>query len=206
MRARIARRAGYGKEWPAERRGRPQGLRPARPEAVAPGSGLRTRLPCVSGLRQDRPCPGAPHRIEPPVRAELFDDPEHARRDRILRSIPGVGPVTAAILCAEMPELGTLGRRQAASLMGYSSLPRRQVGVRYCKGGRAVPRNSLFMAAMTASMYNAEMKQLYERLTEKGKPHKVAVVAVMRKLIILANVLVRDDREWAPSAPAPIGG
>ena len=59
------------------------------------------------------------------------------------------------------------------------------------------------MAAMTASMYNAEMKQLYQRLTAEGKPHKVAVVAIMRKLIILANVLVRDDREWAPSAPAP---
>ena len=143
------------------------------------------------------------------MRAELFNDPEHARRDRILRSIPGAGPVTAAILCAEMPELGTLGRRQAASLMGIAPFPDdsgKRVGVRYCKGGRAVPRNPLFMAAMTASMYNAEMKQLYERLTEKGKPHKVAVVAVMRKLIILANVLVRDDREWAPSAPAPIGG
>ena len=60
------------------------------------------------------------------------------------------------------------------------------------------------MAAMTASMYNVEMKQLYQRLTEEGKPHKVAVVAVMRKLIILANVLVREDREWAPSASTPI--
>ena len=141
-------------------------------------------------------------RLEAAIRAVIVDDPEHARRDRILRSIPGIGPVTAAVLCAELPELGTLGRRQAASLVGVAPFPDdsgKRVGMRYCKGGRAVPRNVLFMAAMTASMYNAEMKQLYERLTEKGKPHKVAVVAVMRKLIILANVLVCEDREWAPS-------
>ena len=147
--------------------------------------------------------------LETAIRAVVSDDPENARRDRILRSIPGIGPVTAAILCAEMPELGTLGRRQAASLMGIAPFPDdsgKRAGTRYCKGRRAVPRNVLFMAAMTASMYNAEMQRLYQRLTEKGKPHKVAVVAVMRKLIILANVLVRDDREWAPSAPAPIGG
>ena len=69
-----------------------------------------------------------------------------------------------------------------------------------------MPRNALFMAAMSASMYNADLSRLYQHLTEKGKPHKVAVVAVMRKLIIRANVLVREDREWAPSAPATIGG
>ena len=145
--------------------------------------------------------------LESAIRAVIVNDTEHARRDRILRSIPGVGPVTAAVLCAELPELGTLGRRQAASLVGVAPFPDdsgKRVGTRYCKGGRAVPRNVLFMAAMTASMYNVEMKQLYERLTEKGKPHKLAVVAVMRKLIILADVLVRDDREWAPSAPASI--
>ena len=146
-------------------------------------------------------------RLEAAIRAVIVDDPEHARRDRILRSIPGIGPVTAAVLCAELPELGTLGRRQAASLVGVAPFPDdsgKRVGKRYCKGGRAVPRNVLFMAAMTASMYNAEMKQLYERLTNEGKAHKVALVAIMRKLIILANVLVRDDREWAPSAPAPV--
>ena len=147
--------------------------------------------------------------LEVAIRAVVAEDPENARRDRILRSIPGVGPVTAAILCAEMPELGTLGRRQAASLMGIAPFPDdsgKRAGTRYCKGGRAVPRNVLFMAAMTASMYNADMKRLYDRLTEKGKPHKVAVVAVMRKLIILANVLVRENREWAPLVSAPIGG
>ena len=106
-----------------------------------------------------------------------------------------------------MPELGTLGRRQAASLVSVAPFPDdsgKRVGKRYCKGARAVPRNLLFMAEMTASMYNAEMKQLYERLTEEGKPHKVAVVAVMCKLVILANVRVRDDREGVPSAPAPV--
>ena len=79
------------------------------------GQAARSGQADARGADEAVPCPGAPHRIEPPVRAELFDDPEHARRDRILRSIPGVGPVTAAILCAEMPELGTLGRRLSES-------------------------------------------------------------------------------------------
>ena len=145
--------------------------------------------------------------LEGAIRAVIVDDPEHARRDRILRSIPGIGPVTAAVLCAELPELGTLGRRQAAALVGVAPFPDdsgKRAGTRYCKGGRAVPRNVLYMAAMTAIYHNADMSRLYQRLTEKGKPHKVATVAVMRKLLILANVLIRDDREWASLAPAPI--
>ncbi len=74
--------------------------------------------------------------LEAAIRAVIVDDPEHARRDRILRSIPGVGPVTAAILCAEMPELGTLGRRQAASL--WVSLPSPNIGIRRRADGRTL--------------------------------------------------------------------
>ncbi len=143
--------------------------------------------------------------LEVAIRAVVEDDPEYTRRDRILRSIPGIGKVTAAIFCAEMPELGALGRRQAAALIGVAPFPDdsgKRAGLRYTKGGRAVPRTALFMAAMTAVRYNQDMKLVYDRLTGQGKKHKVAVVAVMRKLIILANVLLRDDREWSDSAPA----
>ena len=146
-------------------------------------------------------------RLEEAIHAAIADDPDHARRDQILRSIPGIGPVSATILCAEMPELGTLGRRQAASLVGLAPFPDdsgKRAGIRYIRGGRIVPRNALYMAATTAIRHNSDMNRLYQRLVEKGKPHKVALVAVMRKMIILANVLLRDDRKWSALAPAHI--
>lgn len=148
-------------------------------------------------------------KLDDAMRVVIANDPEYARRDRILRSIPGFGPITAAILCAEMPELGTLGRRQAASLIGVAPFPDdsgKRAGLRYIKGGRASPRTVLFMAATSAVRYNRDMNLFYNRLTGEGKKHKVAVTAVMRKLIILANVLLRDDREWSASAPAAAAG
>ena len=146
-------------------------------------------------------------KLDAAMRAVIADDPEYARRDRILRSIPGIGPISAAILCAEMPELGTLGRRQVASLLGVAPFPDdsgKRTGQRYIKGGRATPRTVLFMAATTAIRYNRDMKQVYDRLTGQGKKHKVAVTAVMRKMIVLANVLLRDDRLWSATAPVPV--
>lgn len=144
-------------------------------------------------------------KLDDAMRVVIADDAEYARRDRILRSIPGIGPITAAILCAEMPELGTLGRRQAASLIGVAPFPDdsgKRAGLRYIKGGRASPRTVMFMAATSAVRYNRDMNLFYDRLIRNGKKHKVAVTAVMRKMIILANVLLRDDREWSASAPA----
>ena len=140
---------------------------------------------------------GEIRKLDDAVRAVIADDPESARRDRILRAIPGVGPVTAAILCAQMPELGTLGRRKVASLIGVAPFPDdsgKRAGLRYIKGGRAAPRTALFMAATSAVRCNPDMKLVYDRLTGQGKKHKVAVSAVMRKMIVLANVLRRDDR------------
>ena len=148
---------------------------------------------------------GEIRKLDDAMRVVIADDAEYARRDRILRSVPGIGPITAAILCAEMPELGTLGRRQAASLIGVAPFPDdsgKRAGLRYIKGGRASPRTVMFMAATSAIRYNRDMKLFYDRLTGEGKKHKVAVTAVMRKMITLANVLLRDDREWSASAPA----
>jgi len=132
-----------------------------------------------------------------------------ARRDAIIRSIPGFGPVNAACLCADMPELGSLGRRQAASLFGLAPFDRdsgQHRGGRSIRGGRAQPRHLLFMAALSAIRCEPACQATYQRLTTNGKPHKVAVVAVMRRLVGLLDTLLREDRLWQPQPPARILG
>ena len=121
-----------------------------------------------------------------------------SRRAAIIRSIPGCGPVTAACLCADMPELGTLGRRQAASLFGLAPFDRDSGQHR---GGRSQPRHLLYMAALSAVRCEPTAKAFYERLLARGKPHKVALVAVMRKLVGLLDTLLREDRLWQPEPP-----
>ena len=131
-------------------------------------------------------------------------DAELSRRAAIIRSIPGCGPVTAACLCADMPELGRLGRRQAASLFGLAPFDRdsgQHRGGRSIRGGRAHPRRLLYMAAMSAIRCEPASKACYERLTARGKPHKVALVAVMRKLVGLLDTLLCEDRLWQPEPP-----
>ena len=121
----------------------------------------------------------------------------------ILTSVPGIGPVTAAALLAWMSELGAIGNRQAAALIGVAPFARDSgtlKGGRHVTGGRRRPRDVLYMAAMAACMHNAEMAEFYGRLVERGKCHKVAVTAVMRKLIVTANALLRDRRIWEDRA------
>ena len=118
---------------------------------------------------------------------------------RILTSVPGIGPVTAAALIAWMSGPGAIGNRQAAALIGVAPFARDSgslKGGRRVTGGRRRPRDVLHMAAMAACMFNSEMAGFYGRLVERGKPHKVAVTAVMRKLIVTANALLRDRRMW----------
>ena len=117
----------------------------------------------------------------------------------ILTSVPGIGPVTAAALIAWMSELGAIGNRQAAALIGVAPFARDSGtlrGGRHVAGGRRRPRDVLYMAAMAACRFNPEMAAFYGRLRERGKRHKVAVTAVMRKLIVTANALLRDRRMW----------
>ena len=128
-----------------------------------------------------------------------------SRRDAIIQSIPGFGPVNAACLCADMPELGSLGRRQAASLFGLAPFDRnsgQHRGARSIRGGRAQPRHLLYMAALSAIRCEPSAQACYQRLTANGKPHKVAVVAVMRRLVGLLDTLLREDRLWQPRPPA----
>ena len=121
----------------------------------------------------------------------------------ILTSVPGIGPVTAAALLAWMSELGAIGNRQAAALIGVAPFARDSgtlKGGRHVTGGRRRPRDVLYMAAMAACTFNPEMAAFYGRLVERGKPHKVAVTAVMRKLVVTANALLRDRRMWEDRA------
>lgn len=116
--------------------------------------------------------------------------PVLTQRLKILTSIPAIGKVTAMTLLAEMPELGNLNDKQAASLMGVAPIAHDSGalrGKRHIRGGRAPVRQAVYMAALVATRFNQDMKRKYDTLVGNGKPPKVALTAVMRKLIILAN-------------------
>ena len=124
-----------------------------------------------------------------------------ARRCDILRSMPGVGAVTAAAMLTLMPEIGTLDRKQVASLAGLAPITRQSgkwQGKAFIGSGRKPLRDALYMPALVANRCNPDLKTKYERLRTAGKPAKVAIVAVMRNLIEIANALVKADRKWAP--------
>lgn len=139
--------------------------------------------------------------IDAALAALIAADEALRARAAILVSIPGLGAVSAAAMLAGLPELGTLGNRQAAALAGVAPITRtsgKWQGCSFIGGGRANLRRSLYMPALVASRFNADLRAVYERLRAAGKPKKVATVAVMRKLVVLANVLLRDGRKWAP--------
>jgi len=120
-------------------------------------------------------------------------------KDDLLRSVPGVGPVLSTTLLAEVPELGTLGHKQLAALIGVAPLNRdsgRMRGRRTVWGGRARVRAVLYMAAATAIRHNPACRALYERLTRAGKAHQVAIIACMHKLLRICNAIVRTNTGW----------
>lgn len=123
-----------------------------------------------------------------------------ARTFQIVRSIPGIGDITAAALLIELPELGTLAPKKVASLAGLAPYTRQSgqwKGNSFIGAGRKFLRNALYMPAVVACRHNPDMKTKYQQLINAGKPAKVAITAIMRKMIILANALIRDDRIWA---------
>lgn len=126
-------------------------------------------------------------------------DPELARRHEIISSIAGVGTRTADQLVATMPELGALDSKQAASLAGLAPVARQSgqwKGRSFIQGGRANVRRALYMPALVAARYNPDLKAKYQSLIAAGKPAKIAVVTLMRKLIVMANALIKADRLW----------
>lgn len=122
-----------------------------------------------------------------------------ARSREILCSIPGISSVTAAAVITWLPEIGTLARKQVASLAGLAPITRQSGGWQgkaFISGGRKALRDALYMPALVAMRYNPDLKTKYESLRAAGKPAKVAIVAIMRKLIETANALVKANRLW----------
>lgn len=122
-------------------------------------------------------------------------------QEDLLRSVPGVGRVTAVTLLAELPELGRLSRRAIASLVGVAPLNRdsgTRRGKRMVWGGRAPVRAVLYMATLVGLRHNPILRTFYERLRAAGKPFKVAATACMRKLLTILNAMVRQQRHWDP--------
>lgn len=119
----------------------------------------------------------------------------------LLRSVPGIGPATARTLLAELPELGTLDRRAIAALVGVAPFncdSGQFRGRRMIWGGRASVRASLYMAALVAARHNPILARFYQRLRAAGKPGKVALVAVMRRLLTIVNAMIKHQSAWRP--------
>jgi transposase len=130
----------------------------------------------------------------------LRASPVWREKEGLLRTIPGIGPVVARTLLGELPELGTLNRWEVAALAGVAPLNQdsgRHQGKRRTWGGRAPVRAALYMAAVTATRCNPTIRALYTRLRVAGKPAKVALVACMRKLLTIANAILRDATPWS---------
>ena len=117
----------------------------------------------------------------------------------LLQSVPGVGPTTARTLLAELPEIGSLSRREIAALAGLAPWTRQSGqwrGRSMIGGGRTTVRTSVFMAALVASRHNPVLKAFRDKLVQAGKPKIVAIIAVARKLLTILNAIVRDQKKW----------
>ena len=122
-------------------------------------------------------------------------------KEDLLASVPGVGKTIARTLIAELPELGSLDRRQIAALVGLAPWTRQSGqwrGKSFIGGGRKSVRSSLFVGAMVAARYNPQLKHFRDKLVAAGKPKLIALVAVARKLITILNAILRDRRPWQP--------
>lgn len=134
--------------------------------------------------------------------ARLRKSPAWREKDELLQSMKGIGPITSGTLMTSLPELGRLDRRAIAALVGVAPFNRDSGafrGRRAIWGGRAQVRHTLYMAATTAIRFNPVIKAFYQRLIARGKPHKVAVIACMRKMLTILNAMARSNTPWTPS-------
>ena len=135
------------------------------------------------------------------LRQVLQRSPVWREQDDLLQSVPGVGPQLSVSLLAELPELGTLGRRQIAALVGVAPMNRdsgTKRGRRMVSGGRARVRAVLYMGALVAARHNPVIRGFYQRLLAAGKPKKLALTACMRKLLTILNGMVKSGQRWNP--------
>jgi transposase len=138
---------------------------------------------------------------------QLIDDAveQHApsrHKRELLTSMPGIGNSVAATLLGDLPELGSLNRREIASLAGVAPFNRdsgKLRGKRRIRGGRAHSRTALYLSAMVATRFNPDIKRFYERLVSAGKHKKVALTACIRKIVTALNAMIRDNSPWQPA-------
>jgi transposase len=140
-------------------------------------------------------------RLDAEIERRVGADAALKRRYDIVLTIPGVGPVAAVALVIGLPELGACSGKAAALLAGLAPLAcdcGEKAGERHIRGGRAFVRTGLYLAALAAARFNPQLRDDYQRLRDAGKQAKVAIAAIMRKLVVLANVLIKEDRPWRP--------
>jgi transposase len=128
--------------------------------------------------------------------------PVWREKEDLLVTVPGIGNTLARTFLAQIPELGSLDRRQIASLVGVAPFTRqsgRWRGKSMIAGGRAAPRAAIFMAALTASRCNPVLRPFYRGLLARGKPKMVALIAVARKILTILNAMLRDKKQWQPA-------
>jgi transposase len=139
-------------------------------------------------------------RLDERIRELIDSDDDFKHLDRLLRSVPGVGPLLSATLAAELRELGTTDRRHIGALVGVAPFncdSGRSRGQRSIRGGRSAVRCVLYMATLAAMRFNPVLRAFAERLRRAGKRMKVTIVACMRKLLALLNAMVRDNLTWS---------
>ena len=144
-------------------------------------------------------------RADAELAAAIAASPVWRATDDLLQGVPGIGPATARVLIAELPELGTLTGKRVAALVGVAPVAKdsgRQRGRRHIAGGRAGVRSALYMACLSAIRFNPVLRAFYRRLRQAGKVGKVALVAAMRKLLVILNAMVRDQKPWSPATVA----
>ena len=140
-------------------------------------------------------------RLDEELDDRIQQSPVWREREELLQSVPGVGPVMSRTVVAELPELGTLNRKQIAALVGVAPFNRdsgRLRGRRAIWGGRAPVRTALYMATLVATRWNPVIRVFYQRLRTAGKAPKVALVAAMRKLLTILNAMVHAGTPWQP--------
>jgi len=129
----------------------------------------------------------------------IAEDAERTENWKRLQTAPSVGPGVARALIVDLPELGALGRRQITALVGLAPFAKdsgKKSGYRRIRAGRAAPRTALYLAAMNGARFNPVLKTMYERMIAAGKPPKVALIALARKLLTILNAMVRDRTDW----------
>lgn len=152
----------------------------------------------IAALAQERAV------IEAKLQALLDQDPAGKAKQALLRSIPGFGPAVTVTLMADLPELGHIDRKAIASLAGLAPHPNdsgARLGRAHIQGGRPCVRAALYMAALAAARSDKGFKTEYQALRASGKPAKVAIIAIARKLIVAANGMLKANRPWQASAP-----